>query len=477
MGLNWRKPILQLALNLRQKEVARQLDFVRSVSKKSADGIREVQNDRLTALLLHAWEQTEYYREILSDCSVVRDGEVFLDNFSKIPFLTKDILGEEGARLKARVLPPGRTEFLNRTGGSTGQPCEYWQDSVYDAGNMADKLFHFEQMGKALGEPEMKIWGSDRDLMRDTSGLAVKIRNFVYNRRVENCSLLSDERIDEIVDSVNRFRPRLIWGYIDGMFAISEYVLKKGLKIHAPAAVFCGGGTFFPLMQEAIEKAFRCPAINYYGSREMGAVACRCESGGSMHITSHTHVVEVVDSAENPIFDQDGDLILTSLTNYAMPFIRYKIGDRGCMASKMCSCGQGFPILTSVSGRSMESFITSEGALVSPIFLITMIGTSLRAGLIKKFQLIQEDFALVRLKVIPATDDRSEIDEALNTIDGKLRKMMGDGCTIEHEFVEVLPRTPSGKYLYTMRNIPDAKVAQVTTSLSAYGSTTEAEGS
>ena len=36
-----------------------------------------------------------------------------------------------------------------------------------------------------------------------------------------------------------------------------------------------------------------CPALNYYGSREMGAVACECEERRGLHITLHSHRVEV----------------------------------------------------------------------------------------------------------------------------------------------------------------------------------------
>ncbi len=452
---NWRRPVIHALVWLRKRDVIEQLRLVRALQWKSPEEIRDFQERRLEGVLRFAWRETAYYREVLGDCRVVVDGEVHLENFENLPFLTKDVIREQGARLRARVLPPGRRAFLNRTGGSTGEPCEYWQDTFYDAANIADKIYHFESFGKLPGEREMKVWGSTRDLLRDTSGLQARLKNFLYNRRVENCSRLSEERILAIVEHVNRFRPRAIWGYIDGMYTLADYLVRRGVVIHSPAAVFCGGGTFYPHMAQAIETAFRCPAVNYYGSREMGAVACQCEERDGLHVTSHSHVVEVV--------GEDG------LPNLALPFIRYRIGDRGRMTGKQCRCGRGFPTLESVAGRTMESFLRRNGEIVSPIYLITMIGTSLRSGQIRRFQLVQEDFSRLRLRVVPGAVPPGDLRACLEPVCARIRELMGDECDVSVETADELPPTASGKYLYTVCKIDPSQQARAARGLTSYG--------
>jgi phenylacetate-CoA ligase len=374
----------------------------------------------------------------------------------------------EGPALRASTLPAGRKGFANRTGGSTGEPCEFWQDSYYDAGNTADKLFHFETLGKQLGEPEFKIWGAERDLVRDTGTHTARAKNFLYNRHVESCATLSKQRIREIIDRINRVQPKTLWSYVDGAFTIARYAVEHDYPLHSPAAVFCGGGTLLPPMRDTIETAFRCPAVNYYGSREMGAVACLCPHGGGLHITSHSHVVEVVDEDGRPVFDREGELVLTSLTNYAMPFLRYWIGDRGNLSSSPCSCGSPFPILESVSGRSIESLVTPDGELVSPIFLITLFGGTLGFGPVSKFQIVQEALDRVTLKVVvDDTHSPENIQSTLETMREHLARVMGEACTVRCERVADIPREASGKYLYTICNVERPRMSDANPKMSA----------
>ena len=237
--LNWRRPLIHALLFTSGSAVLQRLAFARRAAGLSAEALRELQREQLRALLQHAWEQTDYYGRVLTECGAVRDGAVDLDRFERIPPLTKEILRSEGPALRARALPDGRKAYANRTGGSTGQPCEFWQDSHYDAGNTADKLYHFESFGKHAGEAELKIWGAERDLVRDTGSSTAQLKNLLYNRKVESCATLTGERIREIVDRINRFRPRVIWAYLDGVYTIARYVKQQRLSLHSPAAVFC----------------------------------------------------------------------------------------------------------------------------------------------------------------------------------------------------------------------------------------------
>ena len=74
------------------------------------------------------------------------------------------------------------------------------------------------QLGKQLGEPEFKIWGAQRDLVRDTGTHIARAKNFLYNRHVESCATLSTQRIREIIDRINRVQPNTLRAYVDGAF-------------------------------------------------------------------------------------------------------------------------------------------------------------------------------------------------------------------------------------------------------------------
>lgn len=453
--LNWRKPIAMAVLGATRMTVLRELRLLRSMERRAFTERRGIHEGRLTDVLRHACRQTEYYREVLAECGVVRDGRVDLSRFKQIPFLTKEIVRREGDRLRARELPAGRRSYVNRTGGSTGEPVEFWQDTHYWDVVVATRINHFERFGKKIGEPEMKVWGSDRDIVHDTSSWQGKLQSFLYNRRIRTCSSLSEDGIRAIIEEVNRYKPRNVWAYVDGMYTIADYVLRCGFKVHAPSAIFIGGGTLLPRMRDVIQEAFGAPVINLYGSREMGDIACECERQNGLHVSELDHRVEVVDADGRAVRDTDGEIVVTSLCNYAMPLLRYRTGDRGRLTARICDCGRSSPLLSAVSGRGMESLIASDGAIVSPIYLITTLGAALDPRMVKKFQIIQEDRHQVRVKVI--LHDETRYDEgrsALQGITAKIRSVMGPKCAVSVDFVDHIPPTRSGKYLYTMCKVP-----------------------
>jgi len=452
--LNWRKPLLVPALQAIRPVTAHELALLRRLDRAPAAEVARVHEERLERLLRHAHDTTDYYRDVLSTCGVVRGGKVDLGRFERIPILTREIIREQGARLRARTLPPGRKAFANRTGGSTGEPIQYWQDSHYWDINVATKLYHFEMLGKALGEPELKVWGSDRDIVIETGTLKRRSENFLYHRRIMACGKLDEAEVEGIVAELNRFRPKTLWGYVDGLYTIAQHVNRTGCRIHRPAAVITAGGTLLPPMREAIGRAFRTPVVNLYGSREMGDMACECPEMAGLHLSCNSHRVEVLDEAGRSVVDEDGDLIVTSLHNHAMPFIRYRIGDRGCLSSVPCPCGRPHQLLKSVSGRGMEAFLRRDGAVISPIYLITAVGGLVEPTLVRRVQFVQKDHERVVVKLVKAEGaDPAALERHCERIRAKLRTVMGATCEVRFEQVGDIPRTASGKYLYTVSEV------------------------
>jgi phenylacetate-CoA ligase len=454
MALNWRRPLILGVWRVTRNPVFRELARIESLQLSSPSRMRELQLQRLERLLRHAWENTEYYREVLDSCGAVRDGKIRLDRFYDVPFLTKDIIRSESERLRAQRLPSGRRAILNHTGGSTGEPLSFWQDSGYENVNSATKLYYFRMIGKDIGELEFKIWGSDRDLFEGTVGVRAKVWNLLYNRVAANCFKLSKEDIEKIIHDINLLRPRLVWAYVDGAYSVAEYAIRHRMKMHRPAAVLVGAATVYPHMVQTIEQAFGAPALNYYGSREMGAVACECPEKQGLHISEHSHVVETIDEGGSPVVGREGELALTSLTNLAMPFIRYRIGDYGTMGVSRCACGRASGLLGSVSGRHVERIKTRRGELISPQFFIRLIGVVVTDPRVKRLRVIQEDYTKLTIQlVLRAGGTLSDTDPFLEEARTKIRKVMGEDCTVSFEIVDDLARERSGKYLYVVSHV------------------------
>ena len=449
--MNLRKPAILSLLRATGSGVPEELALIARI-ERSAERIAEVQRSRLAELLRHAWSQVPYYRDVLESCGAVRDGRVNLDRFTDVPFLTKDIMRTEGDRLLAKVLPRGRKAHRNASGGSTGEPVQFWQDNGYWDTTVAVRTYHFSTVGKQLGEREMKIWGSERDLFEGTLGWKATLQNWVYNRRFEQCWHLPEAQIRKILGDIDRWKPKLLWCYRDGIDAVAKYVLEHNLRPYAPGAIVLGGATVYPWMVEVIERAFRSPAISAYGSREVGAVACQCLERGGHHIATHSNVVETIDGEGRSVVGQDGELVITPLTNYAMPFLRYRIGDRGKLTTDRCACGRGFPMLESISGRMIEVLVNPRGEQVDPIYFIQLLSVIFNRGLVRKFQVVQDESGALTLNVVlDAHATRDAFQPNLLEVLDKIRLVMGADCPIDVQFVDDIPLSASGKHPYVVR--------------------------
>jgi phenylacetate-CoA ligase len=449
--MNLRKPVILSLLRASGSGVPAELALIAEI-EHSPERIAEIQRTRLSELLRHAWAQVPYYHDVLESCGAVRDGRVDLDRFTDIPYLTKEVIRAEGDRLRAKTLPRGRKAFPNASGGSTGEPVRFWQDSGYWDTTIAVRTYHFSTVGKQLGEREMKIWGNERDLFEGTLGWKVTLQNWAYNRRFEQCWHLPEAQILKILRDIDRWKPKLLWCYRDGIDAVAKYAVANGLRPHAPAAIVLGGATVYPYMAEVIERAFHSPAISAYGSREVGAVACQCLARGGHHIATHSNVVETIDTAGRPVVGQDGELVITPLTNYAMPFLRYRIGDRGKLTNGRCSCGRGYPLLESLSGRMVEVLVNRRGEQVDPIYFIQLLAVIFNRGFFRKFQVVQaEDGALTLNVVLEANATREAANPNLLEVLDKIRMVMGADCPIEVKYVDDIPLSASGKHPYVVR--------------------------
>jgi phenylacetate-CoA ligase len=453
--MSWRKPLIHQIFRLLRPGVRRELDLIRSIEKSSPTAIRDVQRERLQRLLHHAWSTTEYYRDVLEHCGAVRAGTVNLDRFEDIPFLTKDIIRSQGSRLRAQSMPAGRRAYVNQSGGSTGTPVQFWQDNVYWDATIATRLYHFSLAGKELGERELKIWGSDRDLFKGTIGLKAKIENWIYNRKFAQCFHLPEQQILKIVRDINSWRPKMLWCYRDGIDAVARYINRHKLTVHRPSAVILGGATVYPFIAQEIERAFGCPALSAYGSREIGAAACECLSRQGHHIATQAHVVEAIGTDGRPLSGRTGELSITPLLNYAMPMIRYRIGDQGSLTDRLCDCGRKFPLLESISGRIIEVLENSKGEQVDPMYFIHLIGVTFNNGKLRKFQIVQEEDLSLTINFVPESDlEAEEVFSDIDEIRDKSRLVMGPNCDVKFSRVSDIALSASGKHPYVVRRTP-----------------------
>ncbi|MFH1586201.1 MAG: hypothetical protein ABIB79_05525, partial [archaeon] len=317
--MNWRKPVIFALLSLSGSKTPQYLREIRKIDKSSLKEKEEYQKQKLEKLLLHAYENAPYYHRVLGEAKVVVNGEVNLENFSKIPILTKEIIRKEGKNLYSKDYEKRRF-YENTSGGSTGEPVRFIQDKEYDDWNIATKLYFFKKLGKEEGEREIKLWGSDRDIIKGNLTVKDRIINFLYNRKFFNCYNFSQKDLEKLSILHNSFNPQVYWAYVEGIYEFSKYALENNIKLYTPKFIISTIGPLYSKNREIIQKAFGCRVYNQYGSREVGGISIENDKD-KLNVFFWRQLLELIgDTKEKKI-------IVTNLDNYSMPLIRYDIGD------------------------------------------------------------------------------------------------------------------------------------------------------
>jgi phenylacetate-CoA ligase len=200
--------------------------------------------------------------------------------------------------------------------------------------------------------------------------------------------------------------------------------------------------------REFIEKVFCCPVFNRYGSTEFGNLAHECERHQGLHIYTEHAYIECLRNNVPASPGEKGELVITSLDNFGMPFIRYRIGDYGEMSDKICDCGRGLPMLKSVDGRVFDIVIAPNGRFISGTYWTILFKT---VDGIRQFQLIQEGVDSLSIKLIIEPSFQKT---ALDTLVERIKESCGAAMRVRFDFVNDIPLTKAGKRKFIISKIP-----------------------
>ncbi len=437
---------------VKHSQVLDHLRELRAQQWNSLEENRAIQARKLYELLKYASENIPYYKRVVQERGIkIREDCVF-DDLRKFPFLTKKIIREHFDELyKFR----NKTYYLNHSGGSTGEPVEFYQDREYASWSHAVTLLFNEWAFCPIGSRVVKLWGSERDVFQGSQGLRGKLSGLVHNVRLINAFNMSEQEMESFVRFLERWKPVMLLAYVEPLYEVAKLTIRKRWKVYPPRSIMTAAGTLFPDFREQIQAAFEAPVFDRYGSREVGGIACECDRHQGLHISLTTHFLEIVGAdGERCRNGEVGEIVVTSLTNYTMPFIRYRIGDRAAMSDESCSCGRGMPMLKNIEGRSTSSFRNQRGDIIAPEYFIHLIGVLLnKKGIIEKFQVIQEDWDFIVVKLVVNSSDKYVLQPLLAEIEKKIQLVMGQKTRVEFALVDNIPPSPSGKYLYTISNV------------------------
>jgi phenylacetate-coenzyme A ligase PaaK-like adenylate-forming protein len=178
------------------------------------------------------------------------------------------------------------------------------------------------------------------------------------------------------------------------------------LDIH-PAIIITSGEYLTPQVRQNLEQGFGCTVQTNYFCTEGGTIACECPEQ-HLHINDDWIILEAVDENNRPVpaGTQSAKVLLTNLSNYVQPCIRYEITDRIIMHEERCSCGKTSPWIE-LEGRTDDFLIFPASDAPKKILPQSLYHLFKEIQGIRRFQVIQRSMDSLELRL--SADNKEEV--------------------------------------------------------------------
>lgn len=395
----------------------------------------------LKALLCYAYEKVPYYTQSFKkhkfDPKCISKEEDLL----KCPILTKQDINKNRNLLIGKGV---KRESLieSQSGGSTGEPIKFYVDNTTLDAHKAIGMRFYSMMDLPLGSRAVRMWGQPR-IVDSSTTIKGKIYEWMNNRMFFDGFDLSEKKMGEYVKKIKKFKPKLLIGYVQCIDLLARYIIKNRISGIRPQAVFTTASVLYPEIRQRMGVVFKCKVFNEYGSCELGAVAHECNAHQGMHIDSEIVYLEFLKDGKLANPGEEAEIYATTLCNWAMPLIRYKVGDIGSYTDEPCACGRGSRRITSLLGRTFGVFTAIDGTKVHGYYFTNRV--FMKIPNVKQFQMIQDDLEHYTIKIVRNPGFNSKDIEFIET---KIKEKLGE-VDLEYEFLEKIDPEGSGKYLYT----------------------------
>lgn len=429
------------------------LDYRNDLEKSqwwSQEDLLNYQSQSLKELLLHAQNEVPYWQSVFQEKKISFDkkdslGEI-RSKFLQLPITEKSDIRKNKDKMIANNYR-GKT-WTKATGGSTGVPLELDYNKGSYEWRVAVSQRGYGWAGCEDGIKQAYIWGIALGDIGWKQKLKERTHQFLLRRFYFNCFSFTEENMTVCLNKLNAYKPKVIIGYTNPLYNFALFVEKNGGLKFRPESIITAAEKVHPFQRDKMEKVFHCDVYNTYGSREFMLMASECPKHTGLHVNIENFVVEIVqpDGSPTPTGEM-GELVITDLHNFGMPFLRYKIGDLAIASNEECSCGRNLPLLKDVVGRSLDMILTPDGRFVPGEFFPHLL-KDVRD--IEKFQVLQKTIDKITIKIVCNKNYSEEDQKFLET---EIEKVMGKKIEIEFLFVDDIPLTKTGKHRVTVSEL------------------------
>ncbi len=406
-----------------------QLDWLLKNQARNREQVLQQQQRDLAGLLAHARAQTPYYAEMLAPFPAGTPLEA-------LPILSKDAVASSLDDLLDRAADRKQVK-LGHTGGSTGKPLAFWYDEYKHELMRAGMMRGFMMSGWRPGQKVMYFWGARHDTARG-GVFGGGWDDFISAEETIAAVEYSEAKLNAWARRVQDWRPTLLYGYASALSELARYVVAAGMAMpDSLIGVYSTAEMLDDQQRETMQQAFACKVFNQYGCREVPNIAWECRHG-QMHVFADLVQLESVE------MEGEDRLLVTSLSNRLMPFIRYDLGDSGRLLEGECACGSPFPLMEMGMCRHNDLIRTRDGKQFHPAYFNRLLYGMSR---IRQYQWVQTDLDRIVLNLVSAAPLS---DATLAGLRATLWRDVATGMRLDVNYLAEIPRSAAGKHRFVI---------------------------
>lgn len=408
--------------------------------------LEQHQMRQLQLLLQHAHDTLPFWRTRLATAGFQPGMMPTREWLSAVPLLKRSEIQAQGEALLCRNVPPQHGEIgKGTTSGSTGRPINFYttdltqyfwrgytlREHVWQQRDLSGKL---AAIRTALETSTAPSWGSATDVALETGPCVM------LNIRTD---------LDAQIEWLRSSNPDYLITYASNLRALALRALARGVPLPRLRQVRSFGEALPADLRELCRRAWNVPVVDIYSAQEVGYIALQCPLHEHYHVQAEGLICEILDADNKPCAPgQIGRVVVTPLHNFAMPLVRYEIGDYA-EAGGPCECGRQLPVIRRILGRVRNILTLPDGRRHWASFPSEKW---VHVAPVRQLQLVQKSRDAILLRIVASRaltlEERQKLGETL-------RQALGHPFRIDIEEVAEIPRAANYKFEEFISEIVD----------------------
>jgi len=419
---------------LDELEIAGRLLVVMRSQWWSAERIRAAQGRALVHMLQHAAANVPFYRRLnLRPETITSTADL-----QRFPVIGKSDVQRRPESFIAGGFSPDALHG-SRTSGSSGQPTTTFFD--HRAWLLTKYVLKMRRIAATAGVPLLRrvmIASEQGPELLDVTANAGLSRFSLFFRQHH---LSIHTPIEKHLPELASYQPHIFYAFPSYFLDLILAAERLGISLPRIETLYTSSEVLTPAARSRIEAAFAGRVYDVYGSTEFKEVAWQCRNG-RYHVNFESVYVEMREPGSC------GSIILSSLCNFAMPLLRFDIGDRGVFGSNHCPCGRASPHMIAFDGREGDMITLPSQRRLSPYLLTTTIESE---ESILQYRIVQTNADAFRVDVIVRFPGQSVIWR--DRVCSEFQRVAGERVVVTVREVDRLERAPGGKRSAFMREL------------------------